>query len=80
MKKFLVILLIAIIACKTVEEEALEQIMNGVKELYNKLKADGTLGRIAEILKTVGKAAAEMACCTYAPEFCILCGALLGLL
>ena len=39
MKKFLVLLLIAIIACKTAEEiEIEEELIKSAQDLYNKLK------------------------------------------
>ena len=80
MKKFLVFFLIAIIACKTVEEMQAEVIVNGIKEIYDKLKAMGVIDAILNVLKTAGKIAAEAACCTYAPEFCSVCGIIIGML
>ena len=80
MKKFLAILLIAIIACETVEQKELEEALKNVWDLLKKLKAEGKLDPIINALKTAGKIAAEALCCTYAPEFCGLCSALLSII
>ena len=80
MQKFLVFLLIAIIACKTAEEIQAEEIVNGIKEIYEKLKKAGVIDAILSVLKTAGKVAAEAACCTYAPEFCSVCGIIIGMI
>ena len=78
MKKFLVFLLVAIIACKAVEEIQEEELIKGVMALYNKLVALGVINILKSILKKSGRSAAKSACCSYAPELCNYCGAVLG--
>ena len=71
MKKFLAILLIAIIACMTVEEEMelnswfsklWDKIKNAVKKAWNWLKEKGILDKIKNALVTAGKYAAIALC------------------
>ena len=82
MKKFLVLLLIAIIACKTAEEiEIEEELIKSAQDLYNKLKKiSGAIDAIKRALKNSGKAAAKSLCCTYVPSMCSFCGTVLNML
>ena len=78
MKKFLALLLIAIIACKAAEEIQEEELIKSVQKLYNLLKQLGVINIIKYILKNSGRSAAKNACCSYAPELCNYCGGVLS--
>ena len=72
MKKFLAILLIAIVACSNVsvveeEEFDLEKITGTVKEVVAWLKKNGLWDPLMNTLKTAGKVAAFAFCTRYAP-------------
>lgn len=79
MRKFLAILLIAIIACSTLEQD-----LNGwwdtIKEWYNKLKEMGVIDILLNLLRTYGVPAAKQACCNYLPAACSICEMILNLL
>ena len=66
MKKFLAFLLIAIIACNTVEDMTLQNIIDYLKELYEKavqwLKDHGVYDEVVTALRTLGKEAAIALC------------------
>ena len=71
MKKFLAFLLIAVIACMTVEEEMefnswlsnlWNKIKNAVKKAWNWLKEKGYLSKIKDALVKLGKTAAIALC------------------
>ena len=69
MKKFLAILLIAIIACSNVsviEEEEFD-LEKTVQQIITELKNSGKWNEIMHLLKTVGKIAAYTLCKRYAP-------------
>ena len=71
MKKFLAILLIAIVACSNVsvveeEEFDLEKITGTVKEVVAWLKKNGLWDPLMNTLKTAGKVAAFAFCTRYA--------------
>ncbi len=77
MKKFLAILLIALIVCETVEEEIdmnslfkkiWKKIKNGFKKAWNWLKKKGILKIIWKVLKTAGKAAATALCSKFVED------------
>ena len=81
MKKFLAILLIAIIACTTVEQEqAFQGFIDKVKELYNKLKEMGVIDALVNALRTYGKPIAKKICCEKLPDWCSLCDAVIDML
>ena len=80
MKKFLVILLIAIIACKTAEDIETEELIKSAQDLYNKLKKiSGAIANIKKALKS-GVSAAKNLCCSYVPSLCSFCSAVLNML
>ena len=80
MKKFLAILLIAVIVCMTAEEEMefnswfsnlWKKITGAVKKAWNWLKEKGILNTIKNLLITAGKAAATALCSSYfTPAIC----------
>ena len=72
MKKFLAILLIAIVACSNVsvveeEEFDLEKITGTVNQVVAWLKKNGLWDPLMNTLKTAGKIAAFAFCTRYAP-------------
>ena len=82
MKKFLAFLLIAIIACNTVEDLTLQNILDYLKELYEKavqwLKDNGVYDEVIAALKTLGKEAAVGVCTKWLDR--TMCEALLSFL
>ncbi len=86
MKKFLAILLIAIVACETVQDLDLEgwwgkvkdwckkvwhKLSDAVKHAVNWLKENGYYDLLKGKILEIGKAAATAFCSTYlGPEFC----------
>ena len=82
MKKFLAILLIAIVACSDVSvieerEFDLETITGTVNEVIAWLKEHGLWEPLMETLKTAGKVAAYAFCTRYAPAS--ICSTILSL-
>ena len=87
MKKFLTFLLIALTVCSAVEEQIelegwfkniWKKITGAVKKAWNWLKEKGILGKIKNILITVGKAAATALCANYFSA--AICGTVIGAL
>ena len=78
MRKFLAILLIAVIACSTFEED-MNSIWDTIKEFYQKLKDMGVIDIIINLLKTKGLPAAKEACCQYIPSACSICEMIINL-
>ena len=75
MKKFICILLIAIIACEVVEDDLLlKESAVSLEELVNKIKNNGLVKKLRDLLKSGGKPAAAAACCAAFPLLCGLCG------
>ena len=75
MKKFICILLIAIIACEVVEDDLLlKESAASLEELVNKIKNNGLVKKLRDLLKSGGKPAAAAACCVAFPALCGLCG------
>ena len=79
MRKFLAILLIAMIACSTFEED-MNGIWDTIKKWYQKLKDMGVIDIIINLLRTYGVPAAKQACCNYIPEACSICETILNFL
>ncbi len=79
MRKFLAILLIAMIACSTFEDD-MNGIWDTVKEWYQKLKDMGVIDIIVNLLRTYGVPAAKKACCQYLPAACSVCELILNLI
>ena len=65
MKKFLAILLIAVIACEAYEEITLESIWNNVQDAIQWLKDHGYWNKLVQLAKTVGKYIAGNLCKKY---------------
>ena len=87
MKKFLVILLIAVIACEAVEQDfdleswwskVWKKITGAVKKAWNWLTSSGVLNTIKSVLLSAGKAAAIALCSTYFTP--AVCSTVIGLL
>ena len=87
MKKFLVILLIAIIACEAIEQDLdleswlsdiWKKLTGAVKKAWNWLKGNGILDKIKTILISAGKTAAIALCSTYFTP--AVCTTVIGLL
>ncbi len=75
MKKFICILLIAIIACEVVEDDLLlKESAVSLEELIKKIKNSGLVQKFKGLLKSGGKPAAAAACCVAFPALCGLCG------
>ncbi len=72
MKKFLAILLIAIIACKTVKEMEDEEPMKSIIDKIIKSYGKAILLPIIEA-KKFGEIVAKQTCCTLIPDVCSLC-------
>lgn len=81
MKKFLAILLIALVACNTVEEDILKTdwIML-ILQIVSLIKEKGWKDGILEALKTYGLPAAKDLCCQYLPDYCGYCEAVIQFL
>ena len=74
MKKFICILLIAIIACEVVEDDLLlKESAVSLEELIKKIKNSGLAQQFKSLLKSGGKPAAAAACCAAFPVLCGLC-------
>ena len=83
MKKFLILLLISIIACEVVEEyNILREIALSLKDLYNYLYTHGFIKIIKDKLFSVGKKAAIKLCCTFTPtdDDCNKCTSIIGMI
>ena len=87
MKKFLVILLIAVIACEAVEQDfdleswwskIWKKITGAVKKAWDWLTRSGVLAKIKSVLWSAGKAAAIALCSTYFTP--AVCSTVIGLL
>ena len=75
MKKFICILLIAIIACEVVEDDLLlKESAVSLEELVKKIKNNGLVKKLRDLLKSGGKPAAAACCCAAFPLLCGLCG------
>ncbi len=74
MKKFLAILLIAIVACEAVEDfDLLGQITQAIQDALNWLKSKGIYDLIKDKVISLGKMAAIGACSPYlSPAICTL--------
>ncbi len=82
MKQFLAFLLIAIVACTTVEDMTLQNWIDTLKELFNKgvqwLKDHGVYDQVVQALRTLGKQAAIEVCCNWLDR--TICEAVLSFL
>ena len=71
MRKFLAILLIAVIACSTSEED--DSFLETIKKWYLELEKLGVIDAILNLLTTQGLPVAKEACCKYIPDACNIC-------
>ncbi len=87
MKKFLVILLIAVIACETVQQDIeleswlgdiWDKITGAAKQAWDWLTSSGVMEQIKSALWSAGKAAAIALCSTYFTP--AVCSTVIGLL
>ena len=62
MKKFLAFLLIAIVACTTVEDHILESFWDIVKQAWEWIQSSGVLDQLKQTLRNLGKEAAITLC------------------
>ena len=76
MRKFLAILLIAVIACSTSEEDK-DSFLETIKKWYLELENMGVIDAILNLLTTQGLPVAKEACCTYIPDACSICETLI---
>ena len=80
MKKFLVLLLIAVIACAAIEQDldlqswlskVWKKLKGAVKKAWDWLTSNGIMDKIKSILWSTGKSAAIALCSTYfTPSIC----------
>jgi hypothetical protein len=87
MKKFLVILLIAVIACEAVQQDIdleswigdlWDKLTGAVKKAWDWLNSSGVMDQIKSLLWSAGKAAAIALCSTYFTP--AVCSTVIGLL